>query len=85
MAILKKSCDKLPTQEIENASECSSQHLKIQSYQGFSSFIKYKMSVKEKDTHFKCRDSVLTVSIQGLQRVRASVLTVSNQFSYIDC
>lgn len=58
---------------------------KTQSYQGFSSFIKYKMSVKGEDTHFKCRDSVLTVSIQGLQRVRASVLTVSNQFSCIDC
>lgn len=58
---------------------------KTQSYQGFSSFIKYKMSVKWEDTHFKCRDSVLTVSIQGLQRVRASVLTVSNQFSCIDC
>lgn len=69
----------------ENASERSSQHLKTKSYQGFASFIKYKMSVKGEDTHFKCRDSVLTVSIQGLQRVRASVLTVSNQFSCIDC
>lgn len=59
--------------------------LQTQSYQGFVRFIKYKMSVKGGNTHFKCRDSVLTVSIQGLQGVRASVLTVSNQFSCIDC
>ena len=50
---------------------------KTQLYQGFASFMGVEMSVKGKDTHFKYRDSVLTVSIQGLQRVRASVSTVS--------
>ena len=48
MAILKKSCDGLPTQEIENAPECSSQHLKTQSYQGFASFMGVEMSVEKK-------------------------------------
>ena len=36
---------------------------------------------RKKDTHYKCIDRVQTVSIQGLQRVRASVLTVLKQFS----
>ena len=50
---------------------------KTQSYQGFASFMGVEMSVKEKDTHFKYRDSVSTVSIQGLQGFRASASTVS--------
>ena len=54
---------------------------KTQSYQGFASFMSVEMSV-EKNTHYKCIDRVQTVSIQGLQRVRASVLTVLKQFSY---
>lgn len=58
---------------------------KTQSYQGFASFMGVEMSVEKKDTHYKCIDRVQTVSIQGLQRVRASVLTVLKQFSYIDC
>lgn len=53
---------------------------KTHSYQGFASFMGVEMSV-EKDTHYKCIDRVQTVSIQGLQRVRASVLTVLKQFS----
>lgn len=48
-----------------------------QSYQGFASFMGVEISVKGKDTHFKCRSGVLNVSIQGLQRFKASVSTVS--------
>ena len=50
---------------------------KTQSYQGFASFMGVEMSVKGKDTHFKFRSGVLSVSIQGLQGFRASVPTVS--------
>lgn len=85
MTILKKSCDRLPTQEIENASECSSRHLKNAVISRICEFYGCRNVGRKKDTHYKCIDGVQIVSIQGLQRVRASVITVSNQFSYIDC
>lgn len=69
----------------ENASERSSQHLKNPIISRVCEFYQVQNVGKRGRSHFKCRDSVLTVSIQGLQRVRASVLTVSNQFSCIDC
>lgn len=85
MAILKKSCDRLPTQEIGNASECSSRHLKNAFISRICEFYGCRNVGRKKDTHYKCRGGALSVSIQGLQRVRAPVLTVSNQFSCIDC
>lgn len=66
IAILKKSRDRLPTQETENASECSSQHLENSVISRFCAFLVKKYTCFE-------RKSVKSVSMQGLQAFRASV------------
>lgn len=72
---------RLSTFEVESASECSSQHLKNPVISRICEFYGCRNVGRKKDTHYKCIDRVQTVSIQGLQRVRASVLTVLKQFS----
>ena len=85
MSVCREFRDRLPTLAILKAPQRSSQHLTNPVISRVCEVYQVQNVGKGGNTHFKCRDSVLTVSIQGLQGVRASVLTVSNQFSCIDC
>lgn len=46
MSVCRDFRDRLPTLQILKASDCSSQHLKTQSYQGFASFMGVEMSAE---------------------------------------
>lgn len=77
MSVCREVSDRLSTLEILKASECSSQHLKNAVISRVFEFYGCRNVSRRKDTHYKCRDSVLSVSIPGLQGFRASVSTVS--------
>ena len=77
MSDCREVSDRLSTLEILKASECSSQHLKTQSYQGFPSFMGVEMSVEENEGVSSLSEALL---MRGRKRTWFTCINRSRRF-----